>query len=159
MMEDILFNAVCSFLGTVGLALTYNVPKRFLLGCGITGMMGWMAYFAVRAVEDQAPYVAGFAGALMVAFVSRIMAVYMKCPITLFLISGIVPLVPGAGIYKAVYYTVVNNPNQAFAYALTSVKMAFAIVIGMIIIYSFPRDVFSKAYWQKRFKTKVEAGK
>ena len=52
------------------------------------------------------PALASFFGTLAVVLISRILTVRMKCPITIFLISGIIPLVPGAGVYFTAYYLV-----------------------------------------------------
>ena len=84
---------------------------------------------------------------------SRMMTVKMKCPITIFLISGIIPLVPGAGIYYTAYYLVTNQYMKAAEKGIESVKIAFAIVLGIIFIVSIPRELFRLKYWkQRRFK-------
>ena len=41
--------------------------------------------------------------------VARMLTVRLKCPITIFMISGIITLVPGAGIYFTAYYLVTNQ--------------------------------------------------
>lgn len=35
----------------------------------------------------------------------------MKAPVTVFLIAGILPSVPGAGIYRTVYYLIQGDPD------------------------------------------------
>lgn len=159
MLQELLFNIICTFIGTMGLALIYNVPKNYLVGCGFTGMLGWMGYYIVVHAVGGSPSLASFVGAFVVALTSRIMAVIMKCPMTIFLISGIVPLVPGASVYQMVYYLIIDQATVAFGFGLLAVKMAFAIVLGIIIIFSIPRNLFQRDYWKKSMKTKVEAQK
>ena len=85
---------------------------------------------------------ASFVGTLAVVLISRILTVRKKCPITIFLVSGIIPLVPGAGIYYTAYYLVTGQMSLAAVKGLEAVKIAFAIVLGIIFVVSIPRDVF-----------------
>lgn len=87
------------------------------------------------------------------------LTVRMKCPITIFLISGIFPLVPGAGIYYTVYYLVTNQLSMASLKGMESIKIVFAIVLGIVIVVQIPRDYFHIDFLRKRWREKVEASK
>ena len=82
--------------------------------------------------------------------ISRILTVRMKCPITIFLISGIIPLVPGAGVYFTAYYLVTNRMALAGQRGMEALKIAFAIVLGIVLIVSIPREFFQIRYWRQR---------
>lgn len=154
--QEIINHILCSFIGTVGFAIIYNVPKKYYFACGITGMAGWMMYLFVNSQDYMSSAVASFFGAFVVVLISRILTIYMKCPITVFLISGILPLVPGAGVYYTAYYIVTNQLTQAALKGIESLKIAFAIVMGIVIVVSIPRDVFHLIYWQKRWSEKIK---
>ncbi len=145
--QEILSNLFCSFAGTIGFAIMYNVPKKYYIGCGVTGMAGWIVYLLVSGMKYVSAAVGSFFGAFIVVLISRMLSVKMRCPITIFLISGILPLVPGAGIYNTVYYIVTNQLTQAALKGIESLKIAFAIVMGIVIVVSIPRDVFHKIYY------------
>lgn len=161
--QEIFYHMLCSFVGTVGFAIIYNVPKKYYFACGITGMAGWMTYLFVSSRNHMSSAAASFFGAFVVVLISRIWTIYLKCPITVFLISGILPLVPGAGVYYTAYYIVTNQLAQASLKGIESLKIAFAIVMGIVVVVSIPRDVFHLAYWKKgwgeKIKGKVEAHK
>lgn len=57
---------------------------------------------------------------------------------TVFLISGIIPLVPGAGVYWMAYYLIMGDLNQAAANGLSATKAAVAIVLGISVISELP---------------------
>lgn len=154
-MPNLFSQIFCSFVGTIGFAIMYNVPKKYYIACGFTGMAGWMMYYFINVQRDLSTTVASFFGALVVVLISRMLTVRLKCPITLFLISGILPLVPGAGIYNTVYYLVTNQLASAALKGIESLKIAFAIVMGIVIVVSIPRDVFHAAYWKKRWAEKM----
>ena len=60
----------------------------------------------------------------------------------IFLISGILPLVPGAGIYWASYYAVTGHMAKAFDTGLTALKVAIAIVLGIVFVFELPQKLF-----------------
>ena len=69
--------------------------------------------------------------------------------ITVFLISGILPLVPGTYVYYTAYYFVRNNLAMAVEKGIMALKLAFAIVLGIVIFFSIQ-------YWKEgRNKNKV----
>lgn len=148
MIEELFTNVVCPFFGTIAFAVLFNVPKRYYLSCGVTGTLGWITYYLT--VEYTSASVASFLGALVVVLISRILTVKMRCPITIFLISGIFPLVPGAGVYYTAYYLVTNQLGAAAHRGMEAVKIAFAIVLGIVFIVSIPREFFQIDYWKQR---------
>lgn len=152
MITTTILAIVESFLATLSYAILFNVPKQYYTACGITGMAGWLLYLAMCQVTTVA--LASFVGTLAVVLISRILTVRKKCPITIFLVSGIIPLVPGAGIYYTAYYLVTGQMSLAAVKGLEAVKIAFAIVLGIIFVVSIPRDVFQIRYWRAKRKRK-----
>ena len=140
MIVNVILNSIFSAIGTLGFAALFGVPKKYYVSCGVTGIAGWLTYMAVNSFSTAT--IGSFFAALMVVLVSRILAVKEKCPITVFLISGIFPLVPGAGIYYTVYYLLTNQWKKAAFQGMKSVQIAFAIVLGIIIVVSIPREFF-----------------
>ena len=150
MIYEFIMHVICPFLGTMGYAVLFHVPKRFYLSCGFTGMAGWLVYNSIVSHTFSAAF-ASFLGTMAVVFLSRVLSVRKKCPLTIFLVSGILPLVPGAGIYYTVYYLVTNQLAEASRRGMESVKVAFAIVLGIVFVLAVPGTVFqSLAVGQRR---------
>lgn len=152
-MMHAVMNAFCSFMGTIAFAAMFNVPKRYYMCCGFTGMAGWMTYCVMVYGHASAAF-ASFFATLVVVLISRALTVLMKCPITIFLVSGIIPLVPGAGVYYTVYYLVTNQLAEASRRGMESVKIAFAIVLGIVFVVSIPRDAFHALFRFRRLRGK-----
>ncbi len=152
MIRELVINVFAPFVGTVAYVILFNVPRRYYISCGITGTVGWLVYqFTLTAVSAST---ASFFAALAAVFLSRMLTVRMKCPITIFLLAGIIPLVPGAGIYYTAYYLVTNQLAAAGQRGLESVKVAFGIVLGIAFVVSIPREVFQIHYWRGRKRRK-----
>ena len=141
-------NLLLASTGSLAFAILYNVPRKFYLCAAFTGMAGWFCYYLIVPFTDTA--VASFFGAVGVVLVSRIFAVWKKCPITVFLISGIFPLVPGAGVYYTMYYLVSNELTLAAIKGLESLKIAFGFVLGIVFIVTIPKKWFFIQNWRKK---------
>ncbi len=148
MIREALVNILCPFLGTVAYVVLFNVPRKYYVSCGVTGVVSWLVYLKASSVMSAAA--SSFFAALVAVFLSRMLTVRMKCPITIFLLAGIIPLVPGAGIYYTAYYLVTDQLSLAAQTGVGAVKVAFGIVLGIAFVVSIPREVFQKHYWQGR---------
>ena len=71
-------NLLLASTGSLAFAILYNVPRKFYLCAAFTGMAGWFCYYLIVPFTDTA--VASFFGAVGVVLVSRIFAVWKKCP-------------------------------------------------------------------------------
>lgn len=141
MMEYILVNLFSAFVGTMCFAVLYNVPKRFYFWSGMTGGLGWLVYCFVFELIG-AGTIATFVGTVFVVLMSRILAVYMKCPITIFLASGIFPFIPGSYVYYTAYYIVIDELTEAAMKGVMAFKLAFAIALGIVFVVSIPKQWF-----------------
>ena len=89
--------------GTLSFAVLFACPKRTLPCCALVGAVGWFVYeLAVLYGADAAA--ASLIAVIPLSLAARICAVLLKTPVTVFLLTGIFPLVPGAGIYYTAYY-------------------------------------------------------
>ncbi len=140
MILDIIINIICSFVGTVAFSILFCVPKRYYLWCGITGIAGWMLYLLL--INFSSELVANFFGTVIVVLMARILAVYKRCPITIFLIPGIFPLIPGSSVYYTVYYLVTEQISESLNAAGRALTIAFAIVLGIVCVVSIPKKHF-----------------
>ena len=86
---------------------------------------------------------ASFFATVALAWFSRIFAFCRKTPVTVFLITGIFPLVPGAGIYYTGYHLFMSDNSQALLKGLETIKIAVAIALGIGIVLSLPAFFFT----------------
>ncbi len=97
-------------------------------------MVGWIAYLLTVRYTSLGGVVGTMVAASCVALLSRFYAVWKKSPSTVFLICGIFPLIPGAGVFWSAYYTVSQQFNLAFSTGFKAVEATIAIVLSIIII-------------------------
>ena len=133
---EILLHLVFSFAATVGFCIVFNIPKKHMLFCGLIGVVSWGTYILLNG--PAGPVVATFAAAVIISLLSRVFAIIRKCPFTILLIPGVIPLAPGSAIYYTAYYFVTNDMAKAGEYAFLTLKLAFAIVLGIIVVIAVP---------------------
>ena len=88
--------------------------------------------------------VASMIAALILSIFSRAFAVIRKNPGTMYLLPGIFPIVPGAGIYYTAYYLFTGNQELFSQMGLTTFETAGAIVFGIIFGFAIPQGLFNK---------------
>lgn len=99
-----------------------------------------------RLLQEPAGRMASvFLASVLVVFLSRLCAVWESCPVTIFMVAGLFPLVPGAGIYWTVYELVMKNVSEAISRGFVALQDAVAIVLGIIAVFELPQKVFSIA--------------
>lgn len=140
-----LVQAISAFLGTAGFAVLYGVPRKEYVHASICSTIGWLSYLAMIRLADATVIESTFVATLVVVMVSRFMAVDRRCPVIVYQICGVFPLIPGAGIFWTVYYIVNKDLSMAAATGFTALGMAVAIVLGIIFITSLPGHMFKIA--------------
>ena len=135
--------ALAAFAGTVGFAILFGVPRKHYIPAGIVGVLGWLLYLVLYRYAGMTPAMSTLVSTVFIGIMSRVFAVIEKCPAAVFLICGIFCLVPGAGIFWSTYYLVSSQLDMSGSAGFTAVKIAIAIVLGIILAMELPQRVFS----------------
>lgn len=145
MYVNYIIEFVVSMVATIAFAIVFSAPRAELSYCGISGAIGWI-FYSIIATTMGAPTLGNVVGAFALTFFSRAIASKRKNPVTVYLISGIFPLVPGAGIYYTSFYLIMNDMNNFSQAGLSTLKTAGAIVMGIILGMAFPQSWFNTAF-------------
>jgi len=138
----ILLTGFYAFICTVGFAILFNIPKQNIVPSGIAGALGWVVYTSAQTVLDSIVFSA-FLGAFVVGIVGEIFARIYKEPGTIFVVPGIIPLVPGYGLYYAMLKSVENDYDAAIQAGLETFLVAIAIASAIIASTSIGRMIKS----------------
>ena len=134
---------VIAMLSTISFAVLFTAPKKEIFYCGLTGAFGWIVYYLLTNNGIHLVLASGIATCCL-TILSRCFAVVRKTPVTVYLLSGIFPLVPGAGIYYTAYYLFVGNTEMSGFKGLETLEIAGAIVFGIIFGFGIPQALFHK---------------
>lgn len=140
---ELILQVVSAFVGVVTLAVLFQVPKKYLVLAGITGAGGWLVDLVMTEVLKNEVF-ASFVAALFVAVLSQLFARRSKAPVTVYLVTGILPLVPGIGMYRTVYYLLQSNSEQTAYYFSYTLQIAGMIALAIFIVDSFFKILYRK---------------
>ena len=126
------FQFFISCFATCGFCIIFQVHLRKIPIVMIIGGCGWITYMMSMSYHDSA-VAASFLGACTVGLLSDLASRFFKDASTVFVIPGIICLVPGAGIYYTLL-ALVQQDTAAFGdYAFTTLLTAGAIGTGLLV--------------------------
>ena len=139
----ILWQCLAAFIGTFAFAILFGAPRKQYFTAGVIGAIGWVIYLLLTGSCHSGPTVSITVATIIICILSRFSAVKDKCPSTVYLLCGIFPLVPGAGIFWFTYYLVSSQFYMSATAGFAAVKAAIAIVLGIIVAMELPQRLFS----------------
>lgn len=149
MMTEALFQFLAACVGTVAFSLLFSVPREHYPLCGFIGGAGWLICWGCTNVLGAGAIAGSFFATVFITLASRIGSTVRKCPVTLFLIAGIFPEVPGIGIYRTVYYSLLENNELSLSYGRETLGIAIAMVLGIMIIFEIPQKSINRLFGRR----------
>ncbi|MGL4344534.1 MAG: threonine/serine exporter family protein [Cellulosilyticaceae bacterium] len=125
-------NIISAFVTTVCFSLLFNVSKKHIWICGFVGSIGWGLY-TLGELMQYSTVLSTFVASLVISQISYFLAKSRRAPVTVFLIPGIIPLVPGVGLYRTMYSLLFADYTKALEYALVTFQLS-GVIAGSIII-------------------------
>lgn len=131
-----------ALVATVSFAVLYDAPQKELLFSGLSGAVGWVVYLYLTDEMQINKVFACVTATLILTLIARILAVVRCCPVTVYLLVSIFPLVPGTGIYYTSYYLITRQNELFAATGLATFETAAAIAFGIAMGFGLPQSWF-----------------
>lgn len=138
MIKELLF----ATLGTIGFGLLFHANKNKVFYIGLGGFLNYLSYYLVFKYTNNV-FLSSMVCAIVTSIYSNIMAVILKCPSTIFILTGLIPVVPGSSLFYMMNGLVMNDYIIAKMHLLIVVKVIIGIVAGMslsTVIVTFIRE-------------------
>ena len=135
MLVSILF----AFIATIAFGKLFNTPRRVLIPGGLVGAIGFAVYIYMKDGLGYSSMFSNFMGTIILAVICEAFARIFKEPVTLFSIPGIIPLVPGLPLYRAMNFFMLNAYNVGMEKMVQASLDATAIALGILLISSIAR--------------------
>lgn len=148
-LMDYVLQIIAAVVGTFAFAIVLHAPRKEYGLCALNGAFVWLVYLLMLEAGAGIT-MACTAATFVITIVSRILSAIRKNPSTIFLITAIFPLVPGAGIYYTAYYIIMNDFAAAGAKGLETFEVAGGIVLGIIFGFVIPQELFTKLAGAKK---------
>lgn len=118
-----------------GFAFLFNAPLKTLPKAGLGGSVGWLVFLASEAFIGSV-VISSFLGTMTIALLGEVFSVVDRKPITVFIVPGIVPFVPGFGIYNTMLAVVEQDYPLALYHGSNTFFIGLAIAFALTIMLS-----------------------
>ena len=126
-----------AFLGCGAFCFIFELRRWwYIVSAAATGAVAWLVYLSLPGLTDVNRYLLATIAA---AALSEIFARLYKTPATVFLIIGIIPLVPGGGIYYTMEALINGDLPLFVRYGMETAASAGAIAVGCSLVSSVSR--------------------
>ena len=101
-VPEFLLRASSAGIAIFGMCLFFDTPKKCFIACWLNAFLSWGVYLIADYAGLNglwASFLSTLAADLFAYYCARI----LKGPVIIFLVAGILPMVPGISIYKGVY--------------------------------------------------------
>lgn len=137
------YQFVFSFFATWGFCILFQVPKKSIFYSCLTGAIGWCIFIVFKNSTNSNP-LANFMAAVTIGLLGEFFARLQKNPVTMYVIPGIIPLVPGYGIYLAMVNLINNDFYASIKSTTDAILVSAAISLGIILVSSIFRTIKKK---------------
>lgn len=127
---------IYSFITTVGFAVLFHAPRTSLATSGFIGAVGWIIFVHIGKELGHSSFYANLIATIAIALMSELSARIAREPSTIFVIPGVIPLVPGLGMYQGMTKFIEKNYDAGMAILLTAITDAMAIALGIMLVTS-----------------------
>lgn len=130
-----------ALLATIFIAILFQVPKRNVVLTALGGGLGCLIN-ELCLLAGLSDFFSIFLASLTLAMYSEIMARVRKTTVPTFLISGLFPLVPGAGMYYTMLAIVHHELDNALSTGINTLSTAALMALGILFVSTLSRLIF-----------------
>ncbi len=132
---------ILGFSAILGFSIVINVPKDKLKFACLIGAISWVAFVFIRGENGENLLAGGFWASVLVGFIADGLSRGTKEAVTIYVVPGILPLVPGAGMYQTMLYFINDQLELAAETGTQTLMLAGSISLGIMTVGAMSRFV------------------
>lgn len=148
-VRQVLLHSIGAFIGTVGYAFMLNAPFQTIFPASVTALLGYVIYDVLYLLTPVGEISSYFIATVIIAVICELEARVMRMPSTIFLLTALVPLVPGYTFYCVMQAMVENNGPAVASYGLKAVQIVAVIAVGAAVTSVLFRTITGLKYRKK----------
>jgi uncharacterized membrane protein YjjP (DUF1212 family) len=135
---DPLFQTVMGAFGSVGFALMFQVRGKMLIFAFLGGLLSWGTYCIAGLFVGHEALQYLIATTVLTLY-AEAFARILRCPSTILLVTGWIPLIPGGALYYSISALVQDNMplfvDRILHTFLLMVAMSAGMLLGMTLVH------------------------
>lgn len=125
-----------------------SMPKKPLIFAALTGAVGYVIYRLV-ALYGKHEMLGYLLATLFAAVAAELLARKCKMPVTIFVLPGIIPLVPGLGLYRSMLCLVQNDLTGFMTEGVRTLFISGIIAVTVAVVNASARNFFRRSGEEK----------
>lgn len=122
---------IYSFFVSGSVAVLNNVQKKYVFLCGLSGVLTYLSYSFFSLSNNAA--ISSLLSCLILSFYSQFLCTKSGMPSIIFIVPGIMPIVPGSLMFKSFNFLIDSKYNESLEMGLQAILVGFAIAIGLLL--------------------------
>lgn len=120
------------FIGTIGFSVLFNVRGKRLVLAALGGLFSWFLFVVLgNFIENEV--INYFLVSFAVSIYAEVMARVAKTPTTTFIITGLIPLIPGGSLYYTMANAFSGDVVSFLQRGIYTLQLASALALGVIV--------------------------
>ena len=132
---------ISGFIGSLGFAILYNIRGKRFVFAAFGGLLSWSMFLLLGLLIESEP-VRYFIVAAVISLYAEIMARVLRTPTTTFIMTGLIPLIPGSSLYYTMAYAFESNAAKFIDKGICTLQLALALALGVIVAAAATKIVF-----------------
>lgn len=133
---------IASAVGCVGFSILFNIHGPGETFCALAGIIAW-AIYALAVQFGYGEMLGYFLGSFFASLYAEVMARIRKYPAISYLVVGIFPLIPGAGIYRTMSFAVHGNMEAFASQGMHTAAIAGVMAVGILLVSTVVRVYYT----------------
>jgi len=137
-MIDASIQTLMGAIGALGFAIVFNVRGKRLFFSFLGGLVGWGVYCLADIWLEHEALLYLIATTALTLY-AELMARILRCPSTVMLVTGWIPLIPGGALYRTIH-ALVSGEFELFVHRtldtmLLMIAMSAGVLLAMTVIH------------------------
>lgn len=137
-LQQIILPCLYSLIASIAFGVQFNIKLRHMIMAGIGGTLTQFIFLAFE-LSGTTEMLCYFFSAAAVSVYSEIMARRLHVPVNMYLVIGIIPLVPGGYMYNTMITLIGGDINMFSQQFLNAVGIAGSIAMGVFAVSALVR--------------------
>lgn len=135
-----LLEVLSAFTASFAFGIIFNIKGKNLFFAAVCGALGWFVYkFSMKL--GYSDITAMFFASIAISGYSEIFARVLKTPVTTFVISALIPLVPGGGMYYTMVEAINGDVMSSLEIGIKTLALAGVLAIGVILVSTITKTI------------------
>lgn len=140
MTQTELLQIITGFLGSLAFAILFQIRGKKLVFAGLGGFLSWALFVLLKFLTESEP-IRYFLVAVLISVYAEILARLLKTPTTTFVISSLIPLIPGGSLYYTMASLLEGSTEGFLERAIYTLELTAALALGIVLSGAIARMI------------------